>query len=1073
MKGAIWTPSSSTLLPIPTILPVSNIKHQSINEKKGLVITESAEVWEISLPDLSVRRVPIEVHIDHVFCTDNVTMLIGEGSVYMYGEDILNTGILGTGALKLDIPSRVPIDSCIVTGSLYNHAAVIDSLGRLFTWGCGDNGETGRSITADKSVRLVNNSNLFRAKEVVCGNKFTGVLTDGCYVYVYGSMGDGNKINRRSLKNKNIPTSHPELERMTAIKIAAAVDYLCILVETGEVYAYDNCMDLVKLPVPQGVNIQQIACGKDIVYGLGDGEIVEWVQGHRKSESNSCILTTLTGRYYKIEKPYSQKTEIFPSCGRLYSMTFLCGKTIGAMPLGIKAYLINPYKRSQYASKLIDNAFESISPSASPKNSKKISLDSENFSDLSRLYSIGNNENTIMKIIQYRKEHELTKVIHKVLNPILYDLLLTGFKYIKDQAIMKKYYEKTLSAALMQAPLEKFLHKKKIAYTVSAFGAIKSYARAVYDLIVSQNKKKYKIIQEKEEKVREIVRILNEIFYHKLFQAFSNIKELEILKLQKQTAVLSFGQVISSKLFQIKKKTLYSLHFYTSKLSKLPKTLLSLHTKTVYESFRLIKNSSKHKYRRLATISRTLKDFLKKYSIQDQKKCFKKWKKLIDIENTLFIKRMYCNQIGIKGIILVLTYAYSRKMKSAYDSVKNYTVSCKYKLHAKTLIACMQKLVKNHKSCVFQTIRRLFSAYKSLKIVFKVLKKSRKHQLRYIFKHIELYTISHYKNKVLSFYIIFQHSIERIKLKLLYNTWVLLNRNPNKIDPEVVRPNYSFYSPKIKKESSGTLRNKACSVDYIVQNDSQQPMFMFRNDSKKLKKLKYVTQSLSILNPAENAMSYNLSPKETLSTVKDPTLSFKQSLIQKKVLEAANKIKNTKKKDSKPPLKPPWKPASTSTISINRKSLINSTIRRSQYDIHLKERGKVHSKASSADVSNCTSTPTLTSRNSSKQKIAAKNPKKSATSRLNIEKSLSSNIKFAFIVLENVINSVMNKRLFESLSRIKFAQTFSPKLPAPNPLDSRLNKPSWQTNLYTIGFEKLKLMAKCAIGREIIYRISA
>ena len=50
-------------------------------------------------------------------------------------------------------------------------------------------------------------------------------------------------------------------------------------------------------------------------------------------------------------------------------MSFAAGKTIGAMPLGLKAYLINPYKRSQYVSKLIDNAFESMSPSSSPKNS--------------------------------------------------------------------------------------------------------------------------------------------------------------------------------------------------------------------------------------------------------------------------------------------------------------------------------------------------------------------------------------------------------------------------------------------------------------------------------------------------------------------------------------------------------------------------------------------------------------------------------------------------------------------------------------------------------------------------------
>ena len=84
-----------------------------------------------------------------------------------------------------------------------------------------------------------------------------------------------------------------------------------------------------------------------------------------------------------------------------------------------------------------------------------------------------------------------------------------------------------------------------------------------------------------------------------------------------------------------------------------------------------------------------------------------------------------------------------------------------------------------------------------------------------------------------------------------------------------------------------------------------------------------------------------------------------------------------------------------------------------------------------------------------------------------------SNLKFAVIILENVRQSIISKRLFESLCRIKYTQRFSPKLPAPNPLDPLPagKKSSWQNNLYKIGFEKLKQLAKQAIGREIIKRL--
>ena len=44
MKGAIWNHNSSSLLPIPTVLPLPNIHFQSLNEEKGVIISESFEV---------------------------------------------------------------------------------------------------------------------------------------------------------------------------------------------------------------------------------------------------------------------------------------------------------------------------------------------------------------------------------------------------------------------------------------------------------------------------------------------------------------------------------------------------------------------------------------------------------------------------------------------------------------------------------------------------------------------------------------------------------------------------------------------------------------------------------------------------------------------------------------------------------------------------------------------------------------------------------------------------------------------------------------------------------------------
>ena len=222
-----------------------------------------------------MNKISTDVSINFLCCTDLAVMLIGEGNVYIYGEDHLHTGILGIPQFKSEIPVKIQVNAYVVTGSLYNHAAVIDNNGRLFTWGAAESGQTGHNAQDSSIPTLVDNGNLFRAKEVVCGEKFTGVLTDGCYVYIYGCIGISHRTNRKSLKSKILPSSHPELERMSAIEIAAGADFLCVLIEGGEVYAYDNCMDLVKLPLPQGVSVQKISSCREMAYGLGEGEIIE------------------------------------------------------------------------------------------------------------------------------------------------------------------------------------------------------------------------------------------------------------------------------------------------------------------------------------------------------------------------------------------------------------------------------------------------------------------------------------------------------------------------------------------------------------------------------------------------------------------------------------------------------------------------------------------------------------------------------------------------------------------------------------------------------------------------------
>lgn len=1045
MKGAIWSPSCNQLLPIPSVLPISSISNLSISEDRGIILSEKSELFELSLPSLSTQQIHIDIPISIITCFNSISLLIGSGQAYIYGTDSLKTGLLGLSTDEIHSPKILNIQAHITKGSLNTHAALIDNEGNLYTWGNGSKGQLGRSEKNESEPGLVDTKKLFRASEVVCGDNFTGILTDGCYVYVYGTIGaKGN--SRKSLK-PCVPSSHPELERMTAIQIVAGADFISVLIENGEVFAYDSCMDLVKLPLPQNVSIASIASTRYMVYGIGEGEIVEWGSGPRKSESNYCELTQWNGRYYKLEKPYSQKVRIFSGTGKHFSMVFHGGRTAGAMPLGLKAQVINPYKWSSYVSKMIDNAFDSLEPSSVPRGSR---LSNEGvFSDLERLYSVGDNENTIRKIIKYRKEHELTKTLYKVFWSKVKVLLVLGFKGVKAQAIMKKMYEKTLAAALLNTPIEKFMQKNLMTCYLYAFKAVSCYAEAVRNRDQMENERKSVLAQRMEEKLRGFLDFCCKRYYNHTLSAFSMVKGLEMNRLQKQTAVLSFGQVIFNNLRSSKKKVLQYLRHNVNSQNSF-KRLINRLILTVYrKSFPIIIQSSKSRITRSNTLNKAVKDVVKKLRIREIKIHFLKWKKFNDERKNHQLKKKFYWQIGCKSLTLVLTYAVNKACRDSFSKIKSYKPR-DFRTPLILFVSKIKTIILRKKKNTLNSFKTFINQEKSLEKLFRLLNKSIKQHKRHGFKKVEFFSETSYRTRNLQSCLFLNIILSAFFKKQMQIFWNLLKKKAKEANFNIDDcPSYSFYSPKILKQS-GILRSKNPSVGFLESETKSFSDFNFTGEMR-LKKQKSFTTSISFPINKNNKLS-NSSSILSLGKSLEATL-LERTLQNRKLQELQLK---SVKKHSKPPLKPPWKPASTTS---QKKIVINSNIRRSQYDNRLKERVKSHSKHASADISQHASTPNVQSRTSSRQKLKNNS----------IEKfqNLFTNLKFGVLLLENARVSITNKRMFESWCRVKYFNNYSPVPPAPRPLDPAPQL-SWQSNLYRIGFEKLKHLSKICNGREIL-----
>lgn len=132
----------------------------------------------------------------------------------------------------------------------------------------------------NQQPQIVESAKIFKAKQVICGPTFTCICTDGCYVYMYGSIGsvhnDGNSrrssISRRTQSSPrkgagNYPYTLPELEKYSTINVCCGSTFIAALTDIGEVFIFDDCLDLVKLPITHGVSVTSFSSTLDVVYG--------------------------------------------------------------------------------------------------------------------------------------------------------------------------------------------------------------------------------------------------------------------------------------------------------------------------------------------------------------------------------------------------------------------------------------------------------------------------------------------------------------------------------------------------------------------------------------------------------------------------------------------------------------------------------------------------------------------------------------------------------------------------------------------------------------------------------------
>ena len=467
----VWASNTkSTDLPEPKIIDFSQgVRACHINENWLLAVLENGSTYYLELTSNLPKQVDLTVSVKQVAVNSTISLLISEqGEGWIWGEDPFEAGIVTSKT-----PSKLKDLKDLVQGSLGDtHAAVIDSKGNLYTWGSGSVGQLGTPAfeVERQTPQLVESAKIFTAKQVLCGKLFTCVCTKGGYVYFYGNIGAQHSgigsrfspiMRKRVLagsptassvrRDTNYPYSHPELEHQFVTSIVVGDNFLGALNEEGQVFVFDECMDLVKLPVCNDAKIREIGATSSVIYGLSqDSRVVyEWkepCQDHLSvSYDFSCQLSNWEGKMYVLAEDYLP----YKLVTNASSMGCMVCRATGETPQPLAKHIAtaNPYSRSEYARRLCNSLYDSIEVQLSPP-SQNSSPVKEGFDDLERLYSTGNNEKTIEKIIKCRIEYGHREKLLKAFRPLTNSLIRLFLKKLEKWSSVSKLQNKQTQAGL-------------------------------------------------------------------------------------------------------------------------------------------------------------------------------------------------------------------------------------------------------------------------------------------------------------------------------------------------------------------------------------------------------------------------------------------------------------------------------------------------------------------------------------------------------------------------------------------------------------------------------------------------
>lgn len=368
------------------------VKQLVSKASRTFALSDEGEMYEFQEEGAGLpRHISVPAAVKMIACNVSALLMVSEaGQVYGQGSDPESYGFLG-GLDEATHPTLLPGLTAQISqaGLGSTHGAALDSTfhtedGKLWTWGTGANGQLGRTSDFQQGPALVQSAEVYNGKGLVCGDQATVVITSGGFLYMFGSIGGHSMTSgatqslrrlrtsfSRSLSaavNNTRPLTLPGLQNKFVIAAVAGLSFLGILTDNGEVYFFDDCLDIVRLPTQSHSRLHSLGSTASSLYSLSlsDRVLYHWTEPdvspltrslmQTLSSSGHCQLLAWAGKAYSLA-PSQTAHSLKPDTEHISIYS-------DSSPLNTQyAYLLcelMPYKRSQYITNLMQSFYDSL-----------------------------------------------------------------------------------------------------------------------------------------------------------------------------------------------------------------------------------------------------------------------------------------------------------------------------------------------------------------------------------------------------------------------------------------------------------------------------------------------------------------------------------------------------------------------------------------------------------------------------------------------------------------------------------------------------------------------------------------